>query len=94
MRPHNFPSYGTRRTIHLIVDNQIGFTTDSLLFRSSPYPPDIVDAPIFYPNGDNIVAFNLVCQPARRRPLRQVEEGYHSKFPIEGHWLRFFGQWS
>ncbi|KAF5340795.1 hypothetical protein D9611_007381 [Ephemerocybe angulata] len=64
---HNLPSYGTGGTIHLIVNNQIGFTTDPRFSRSTPYPSDIaksIDAPIFHVNGDNIEAVNFVCQLA------------------------------
>ncbi|KAJ2922429.1 hypothetical protein H1R20_g14666, partial [Candolleomyces eurysporus] len=64
---HNLPSYGTGGTIHLIVNNQIGFTTDPRFSRSTPYPSDIaksIDAPIFHVNGDNVEAVNFVCQLA------------------------------
>src|ERR1700722_3526210 len=64
---HNLPSYGTGGTIHLIVNNQIGFTTDPRFARSTPYPSDIaksIDAPIFHVNGDNVEAVNFVCQIA------------------------------
>ncbi|RDB24355.1 2-oxoglutarate dehydrogenase, mitochondrial [Hypsizygus marmoreus] len=64
---HNLPSYGTGGTIHLIVNNQIGFTTDPRFARSTPYPSDIaksIDAPIFHVNGDNVEAVNFVCQLA------------------------------
>ncbi|KAH0586487.1 hypothetical protein H2248_007719 [Termitomyces sp. 'cryptogamus'] len=67
MGMHNLPSYGTGGTIHLIVNNQIGFTTDPRFARSTPYPSDIaksIDAPIFHVNGDNVEAVNFVCQLA------------------------------
>lgn len=64
---HNLPCYGTGGTIHLVVNNQIGFTTDPRFARSTPYPSDIaksIDAPIFHVNGDNTEAVTFVCQLA------------------------------
>ncbi|KAF8304745.1 oxoglutarate dehydrogenase [Clavulina sp. PMI_390] len=64
---HSLPAYGTGGTIHLIVNNQIGFTTDPRFSRSTAYPSDIakaIDAPIFHVNGDNAEAVTYVCQLA------------------------------
>lgn len=59
--------YTTGGTIHIVVNNQIGFTTDPREARSSPYPTDVaktVGIPIFHVNGDCPESVVKVCKLA------------------------------
>ncbi|XP_036338441.1 2-oxoglutarate dehydrogenase-like, mitochondrial isoform X1 [Rhagoletis pomonella] len=56
MHLSDLPDYTTHGTIHVVVNNQIGFTTDPRFSRSSPYCTDVarvVNAPIFHVNADD-----------------------------------------
>ena len=62
------PGYATGGTLHVVVNNQIGFTTLPEDARSSMYATDVakmIEAPIFHVNGDDPIAVRFVTETAQ-----------------------------
>lgn len=69
MNLSDLPMYTTHGTMHIVINNQIGFTTDPVMARSSPYCTDVarvVGAPIFHVNGDDVDAVVYTSTVAAR----------------------------
>ena len=79
----------TAGSIHFIINNQIGFTTNPRFARSSPYPSDIakmVEAPIFHCNGDDPEAVVYAAKVAT-----EFRQKFHKPVVIDMFCYRRFG---
>ncbi len=64
---HNLAGYRTGGTVHVIVNNQVGFTASPQETRSTPYATDVaqmIQCPIWHVNGDDLDAVADVCRMA------------------------------
>ena len=76
-------------TIHFIINNQIGFTTNPRFSRSSPYPSDVakmIEAPIFHVNGDDPEAVVYAAKVATEYRMT-----FHKPVVIDMFCYRRFG---
>ena len=79
----------TGGSIHVIINNQIGFTTNPSFSRSSPYPSDVakmVEAPIFHVNGDDPEAVVYCAKVAT-----EYRQKFHKPVVIDMFCYRRFG---
>ncbi|CAL9078358.1 unnamed protein product [Musa textilis] len=83
------PNYTTGGTIHIVINNQVAFTTDPRSGRSSQYCTDVakaLNAPIFHVNGDDMEAVVHVCELAA-----EWRQTFHSDVVVDVVCYRRFG---
>jgi len=83
------PNYTTGGTIHIVLNNQVAFTTDPKSGRSSQYCTDVaksLNAPIFHVNGDDVEAVVHVCELAA-----EWRQTFHSDVVVDLVCYRRFG---
>ena len=81
--------YRTGGTIHVIVNNQIGFTTSSAESRSTPYCTDVarmLAIPIFHVNGEDPVAVAAVAELAAA-----YRQEFHQDVVVDMYCYRKYG---
>ena len=81
--------YRVAGSIHFIINNQIGFTTNPAFSRSSPYPSDVakmIEAPIFHVNGDDPEAVVFAAKVAT-----EFRMTFHKPVVVDMFCYRRFG---
>ena len=76
-------------SVHFIINNQIGFTTNPRYARSSPYPSDVakmIEAPILHANGDDPEAVVFCAKVAT-----EFRQRFHKPVVIDMFCYRRFG---
>ncbi|MGQ7793911.1 2-oxoglutarate dehydrogenase E1 component [Faunimonas sp. B44] len=76
-------------SLHFIINNQIGFTTNPRFARSSPYPSDVakmVEAPILHVNGDDPEAVVFAAKIAT-----EFRQRFHKPVVVDMFCYRRFG---
>ncbi|MEX2127760.1 MAG: 2-oxoglutarate dehydrogenase E1 component, partial [Xanthobacteraceae bacterium] len=79
----------TAGSVHFIINNQIGFTTNPRYARSSPYPSDtakMIEAPILHVNGDDPEAVVFCAKVAT-----EFRQRFHKPVVIDMFCYRRFG---
>ncbi|MBL8573359.1 MAG: 2-oxoglutarate dehydrogenase E1 component [Hyphomicrobiaceae bacterium] len=79
----------TGGSIHFIINNQIGFTTNPRFSRSSPYPSDVakmIEAPILHCNGDDPEAVTFAAKIAI-----EFRQKFHKPVVVDMICYRRFG---
>jgi 2-oxoglutarate dehydrogenase E1 component len=85
----NLPNYSVGGTIHVVVNNQIGFTTTPHKSRSGLYCTDVakcVDAPIFHVNADSMEDVRKVFRIAA-----EYRQKFHEDVVVDLIGYRKFG---